>query len=212
LPGDADAHAFFTFRRPIANRKDRYGRVMLADKWWFWVLAGGVMGAAALGSGRYRRLAARARRLAFERRLVEAGPAHRVDPRPGGFWSDLTWVSLLLGAWVMASPWIWGYDDVDGAVTTDVVTGAVVVALTIAGIAIPPLNALTVLAGLWLVLAPWLVGYGSEGGPVGLSDALAGVVIAALGVASLAAAAKRIAPGATMPVGRIRPPPDPPDT
>jgi SPW repeat-containing protein len=186
----------------------RYGRAVLAGKWWFWVLAGALVGVAAVGSAHYRALAARARRLALERRLVDAGPAHRIDTRPSGFWSDLTWMSLLLGAWVIASPWIWGYDDVPGAVTTDVVTGAAVVVLTIAGIAFPALNALMVLAGLWLVLAPWTVGYGDEGGPVGLSDAVAGAMIAALGVASLAAAAKRIAPGGTMPVGRVRRGPD----
>jgi hypothetical protein len=57
---------------------------------------------------------------------------------------------------------------------------------------------------MWLVLAPWIVGYGDEGGPVGLSDTFAGVIIAALALAALAAAAKRIVPGEPMPVGRVR--------
>src|SRR4029453_16905690 len=127
-----------------------------------------------------------------------------IDTRAGGFWSDLSWISLLLGAWVAASPWIWGYDDVDGAVATDVATGGAVIVLTLAGIVLPPLNALTVLAGTWLVLAPWIVGYGDENGPVGLSDVAAGVAIAALGIAALASAARRVAPGARMPIGRIR--------
>src|SRR5204862_7810917 len=159
---------------------------------------------AVLGRGPYRRLAAAARRRALEGSLVEPGAGRRIETAPGGFWSDLSWLSLLLGAWVAASPWIWGYDDVDGAVTSDLVTGAVVMALTVAGIVLPGLNALNVLAGMWLVIAPWLVGYGSEGGPVGLSDTLAGVAIAALGVAALAAASRRIVPGPPMPVGRIR--------
>lgn len=179
---------------------------MLADKWWFWVLACVTAAAAALGSSRYRALAARARGLALERRLVEPDAGRRIDTRAGGFWSDLSWLSILLGAWVAASPWIWGYDGVDGAVAADLVTGAAVVVLTLAGIVFPSLNALTVVAGLWLVLAPWLVGYGDEGGPVGLSDAVAGVVIAALGLAALAAAAKRIVPGAPMPIGRVNRP------
>jgi hypothetical protein len=179
---------------------------VLADKWWFWVLVALLLGTAALGSGRYRALVARARARALERRLVEPGAGRRIDTRPGGFWSEVSWLSILLGAWVAASPWIWGYDDVHGAVAADVVTGAAVVALTVAGIVFPPLNALTITAGLWLVLAPWIVGYGDEGGPVGLSDTLAGVLIAALGVAALAAASKRIVPGEPMPIGRIRTP------
>jgi hypothetical protein len=64
------------------------------------------------------------------------------------------------------------------------------------------------LAGLWLVVAPWIVGYGDEGGPVGLSDTLAGVMIAALGIAALTSATRRIASGAPMPVGRVRRPVD----
>ena len=181
---------------------------MLADESWFWLLTGVVVGLSALGSRRYRELAAAFRRIALQRRLVEPGPAHRVDTRAGGFLSDLSWVSILLGAWVAASPWIWGYEDVDGAVSADVVTGSAVIGLTIAGIALPSLNALTVPAGLWLVLAPWFVGYGSENGPVGLSDAIAGVLIAALGVAALTAASRRIAPGAPMPIGRVPRSPD----
>jgi len=177
---------------------------VLTDKWWFWVLSGALVAVAALGSAHYRGLAARARDLALKRRLVEAGSGRRIDTRPGGFWSDLSWLSLLLGVWVAASPWIWGYDHVHGAVAADVVTGAAVVVVTLAGIVFPPLNALTIVAGLWLVLAPWIVGYGDEGGPVGLSDTLAGVMIAAFGVAALSAAAKRIAPGASMPIGRVR--------
>jgi hypothetical protein len=177
---------------------------VLADKWWFWVIAGAVVVAAALGSSRYRAILAGVRARALDSQLVEPGVGRRIDTRPGGFWSELSWLSLLIGAWVVASPWIWGYDDVDGAIATDVVTGGVVIALTLAGIAFPPLNALTVVAGLWLVVAPWMVGYGDEGGPVGLSDTLAGVMIAALGLAALTAASKRIVTGGEMPIGRVR--------
>jgi hypothetical protein len=181
---------------------------VLADKWWFWAITGAVVGVAALGSKRYRAFVARTRAMALKRGLVEPGAGRRIDTRPGGFWSEMSWLSLLIGAWVVASPWIWGYDDVNGAVTTDAVTGGVVMGLTLAGIAFPPLNALNVVAGLWLVVAPWMVGYGDEGGPVGLSDTLAGVVIAALGLAALTAASKRIVTGGEMPIGRVRRPLD----
>ena len=117
---------------------------VLADKWWFWALTGALVAAAVLWSGRYRALAARIRAVALERRLVEPGAGGRIDTRAGGFTSDLSWLSLLLGAWVAASPWIWGYDDVAGAVAADLVTGGAVIVLTLLGIVFPPLNALTV--------------------------------------------------------------------
>jgi SPW repeat-containing protein len=177
---------------------------MLADDWWFWVITALVVAGSVLGSRRYRALAAAARRLALERGLVEPGPGRHVVAEEGGFWSDLSWLSLPLGVWVAIGPWVWGYDDVRGAVTTDVVTGAAVVLATLVGIALPSITALNVLAGLWLVAAPWLVGYGDEGGPVGLSDTSAGIAIASLAIAGLAAATRRVAPGETGPIGRVR--------
>jgi hypothetical protein len=179
---------------------------VLADDWWFWLLTGGVVGVTALASGRLREINSSIRRLALERRLVEAGSGRHVDTRAGGFWSDLSWLSVLVGAWVVASPWIWGYEDVDGAIATDVVTGGAVIGLTLAGIVYPSLNAFSLLAGIWLVVAPWVVGYGSEDGLVGLSDVIAGVAISALGVAALTSASRRIVPGESMPVGRVRRP------
>lgn len=178
---------------------------MLSDDWGFWALIALTVAAAALGSSRYRAFVACIRRAALRGNLVDPGPGRRLVVEPGGFASDLSWLSLLLGAWVLVSPWIWGYDDVEGAVATDVITGAAVIALTFVGLVLPSVSALNVVAGLWLVVAPWLVGYGSKGGPVGLSDTVSGVAIAALAIAGLAAAANRIAPGTAGPIGRVRP-------
>ena len=177
---------------------------MLSDKWWFWVGVACVLALGAIESSRYREFTARVRAAALARRVVEPGSGRRIDTGPGGFWSDRSWLLLLLGAWVALSPWIWGYDGVQGAIATDVITGGIVIALTAAGIVFPSFNALTVLAGTWLVLAPWIVGYGDEGGPVGLSDTIAGVLISALAIAELSAAARRVLPGEPMPVGRVQ--------
>jgi hypothetical protein len=178
---------------------------MLARHWWFWILTALVVGAAALSAPRYRALAAAARRSALGRGLVEPGSGRRVETEPGGFFSDLSWLPLLFGTWVCLGPWIWGYDDVSGAVATDVVTGALVIAVTLAATMIPSLAVLNVLSGTWLLVAPWIAGYGTEHGPVGLSDTLAGVAIAALAIVALVSATRRLAPGEAGPVGRIRP-------
>ena len=108
-----------------------------------------------------------------------------------------------MGLWICASPWIWGYDDVDGAIATDVVTGGRDRDRVAAGVLFPALLALNVLAGLWLTTAPWLVGYGTEGGAVGLSDAIAGVVTCALALRGLSAATSRLRAAQPGPIGRI---------
>ena len=113
-------------------------------------------------------------------------------------------VVLLLGLWVCASPWVWGYDSVEGAIAADVVTGCAIAAVALASRAIPALGALNVLAGLWLVTAPWLVGYGTHNGAVGLSDTVAGILVIALSLRRLAIAARRADAPAPGPVGRVR--------
>jgi SPW repeat len=180
--------------------------VGMADEWWFWALAGAALAAATALSGRYRAVAARARSEAVRRGIVELPPGRSIVSTEAGFWSDLGWVALAAGLWVVAGPWTWGYDDVSGAIATDVVTGTAVLLLSLAAIVFPALWSLDVLAGLWLVLAPWLVGYGDAGGPVGLSDAIAGVVVSAVAIASLSASERRVRRGGGQAIGRIRPP------
>jgi SPW repeat-containing protein len=176
----------------------------LAGQWWFWALAATLLLAAAVSSRRYRALVAKLRSEALRRGLVQLPPGRRLDRAPAGR-SDLSWLGLLAGLWVMLAPWIWGYDDVEGAITTDLVTGAVVIALALGAIVFPALAALNALAGLWLVTAPWLVGYGDANGPVGLSDSLTGVLLCIVAVASLSASERALRPGEGRAIGRIRP-------
>jgi SPW repeat-containing protein len=178
----------------------------LADEWWYWlVVAGALLGATAL-SGRYRAWAARLRASAVRRRLVELPLGRSVRRQPAGFWSDLSWIALAAGVWVALAPWTWGYEDVDGAIATDVVTGGIVIALTLAAIIFPGLWALVLLAGAWLVIAPWLVGYGdAHGGAVGLSDTVAGIVICVVAIISLATSQRALRSGDSRAIGRIRP-------
>jgi SPW repeat-containing protein len=178
---------------------------MLAEHWWFWALVALILGSAARASGRWRALAARVRRGALERRIVEPGDSVGVDVRPGGFWSELSWIRLLLGAWVAASPWIWGYADSRGAVAADVASGAVIVAATLVGIVFPAFLVLALGAGTWLLVAPWLVGYGDDAGAAGLSDTLAGLAVVATSIADMTSATRRVKRDERRPVARVRP-------
>ena len=154
-------------------------RMGLAAHWWFWVLVP-AMAAGTLAAGaqalpracvdRMRRLAVRrGPGLAARRASASHGPAPGMLVTPPGW--PISWGH---GWW--SSPWIWGYDDVDGAVLCDVVTGAAVIALALLAIlSTRPCRRWSLIGRPWLVTAPWLVGYGSEGGPVGLSDTVAGL-------------------------------------
>jgi hypothetical protein len=175
-----------------------------ANEWEFWALVTVILLAAFALNSRYRVLTARARRQAVSRGLVALPSGQALDRAPRSFSADLSWLALLAGVWVMLAPWIWGYHDADGAITTDVVTGALVVALTLAAIVLPGLWTLNVLAGLWLVVAPWIVGYGDANGPVGLSDTIAGIVICAVSIASLVTSERAVRPGQGNAIGRIR--------
>jgi hypothetical protein len=177
----------------------------LADHGWYWALTAAVLLAAVALSSSYRALAAKARAASVRRGLVKLPTDHSLPRTPRGFWSDLSWLALAAGLWVVVAPWTWGYQDVDGAIATDVVSGAIVIALTVAAIVFPVLWALALLAGLWLVTAPWIVGYGDANGPTGLSDTIAGILICAVAIACLAASQRALRPGGATAIGRIRP-------
>jgi len=178
---------------------------MPADRPWFWALIAAFAAAVVLSEPRWRRMTAAVRAGALRRRLVEEGTGLAVETAPAGPWSEPGLPGFLLGLWVCASPWVWGYEDVDGAVTADLVTGAAIALISLAGILFPALLALNLLAGLWLTIAPWLVGYGSEGGSVGLSDTFAGLATCGLALRGLSAASKRVHVAPPGPVGRIPP-------
>jgi hypothetical protein len=150
---------------------------MAAEQWWFWAAVGAFAVAIAATEPRWR--------------------------RGEGRWSEPWLPAFFVGVWVCASPWIWGYDDVDGAIAADVVTGAAIAVVSLAGVVFPALLALNVLAGLWLVTAPWLVGFGTDSGPVGLSDSLAGVATSALALRGMSAATKRLRSADPGPIGKV---------
>jgi hypothetical protein len=176
----------------------------MAGSPWFWVLAAVLLATSAAASGSYRRLALRLRSAAVRRRIVSLPPGRDLRPEPALGRADVSWLAYPAAVWVAASPWIWDYDHLADAVTTDLVTAGCVVLLALGAIVFPALWALEALAGLWLVTAPWLVGYGDANGPVGLSDSAAGVVVAAAALAGLTAAARSLRPGGTGAIGRVR--------
>ncbi|MGH2980366.1 MAG: SPW repeat protein [Solirubrobacterales bacterium] len=176
---------------------------MLAERWWFWAAVAVTAVAIALTEPRWRSAAVTLRSGALRRRLVEEGAGMTVASAAGGRWSEPWLPAFLVGLWVCGSPWIWGYHDVDGAIGTDVVTGAVIAVVSLAGVLLPPVLSMNLFAGLWLTTAPWLVGFGTHAGPVGVSDTVAGVVTCGLALHGLSAATRRLRAAQPGPIGRM---------
>jgi hypothetical protein len=176
---------------------------MLADEGWFWAAVAVATVSIVVTEPRWRGAAAAVRTGALRRRVVEEGAGVMVETTQGGRWSEPSVPACLLGLWICGSPWIWGYDDVDGAVATDVVTGAAIAVVALAGVLFPALLSLNVLAGLWLTTAPWLVGFGTDSGPVGLSDAVAGILTCGLALQGMTIATRRLRAAQPGPIGRI---------
>jgi hypothetical protein len=84
----------------------------------------------------------------------------------------LIWLNLVLGMWLLASPFAFGYDAVSTAATwSDVVVGFAIIGCAwcvmtdVSGSAL--YSGCSVLAGAWLLVAPfalnyWLVAFGND--------------------------------------------------
>lgn len=47
-------------------------------------------------------------------------------------YQEISWINFVLGIWLIAAPFVLGYDDVTAALTNDIVVGAIVLALAAA--------------------------------------------------------------------------------
>lgn len=76
-------------------------------------------------------------------------------------WQDL--VNALLGAWLLLSPWVLGFDGVVVATTTTMAAGALLVASSVGAMQVAQAweEWLDVLLGVGLMLAPLLLGFDS---------------------------------------------------
>ena len=100
-------------------------------------------------------------------------------------WQDL--VSLVLGVWLIMSPWALAFTDIDAALWNAVLFGAVIAIMAI--MAILDFHEWEEWAdmaiGLWLIASPWVLGFAVM--PAGAADATLNVIL--VGVLTLGMAA-----------------------
>jgi hypothetical protein len=90
-----------------------------------------------------------------------------------------SWVNVLLGLWLVASPWVLGY-GYGPAVVHDVVLGITIGAVALWSATVPSTQIapawINVALGLWLIVAPWMLGLASTVAYASTNDPLIGIL------------------------------------
>jgi hypothetical protein len=72
-----------------------------------------------------------------------------------------TRINILLGFWLIVSPWVLGY-GYGVAVINDVVLGTAIAAISLWSVSVPSTQTtpawINVMLGVWLIAAPWILG------------------------------------------------------
>ena len=71
-------------------------------------------------------------------------------------------LNILLGIWVIISPWVYGHPYSVGSVWNSVIVGILIVifaAIRFSGSPATWPSWLNVLLGIWLIISPWIYGY-----------------------------------------------------
>ncbi|AEV16664.1 MAG: SPW repeat protein [Thermus sp.] len=106
-------------------------------------------------------------------------------------WQD--WVNLVLGVWLILSPWLLGFSGTAAAMWNAVILGVAVGLMALLHLRGGPMweEWLNVLLGVWLILSPWLLGFS------GLTNATWNAILVGILVGALALSVARERPKAT---------------
>lgn len=92
-------------------------------------------------------------------------------------WQD--WLNLLLGAWLVASPWVLNYkESLPGAARNAWIAGSAIAILAVAALSIPKSweEVLNFILGAWVLASPWVLGFSTDNAAV-LNAAIVGLSV-----------------------------------
>lgn len=78
-------------------------------------------------------------------------------------WQD--WVNLLLGVWLVVSPWALNYaGDVRSAASNAYLLGLAIVVFAALAVYMPKAweEAVSIVLGIWMIIAPWVLGFNTH--------------------------------------------------
>ena len=101
-------------------------------------------------------------------------------------------INAVLGLWLLASPWVIGYDDDSAATWNAVIAGLVLAALALGAMVIPRAWEEWAQGGIgaWLIASPWALAFSVREGPM-LNAMWAGIAVVALALWTLLADKER---------------------
>ena len=104
--------------------------------------------------------------------------------KPLKHWQDAA--NALLGAWLVISPWLMGYEDMPMALFNALIVGIALIAAALGAIFVPRAWEEWTECGLgvWLMASPWLLGFAAMES-VMLTAVLTGLVIVVLALWTL---------------------------
>jgi hypothetical protein len=88
-------------------------------------------------------------------------------------------LNLVLGGWLAASPWMFGYGAIGTDACNSVVAGALIFATGLSSfrsLGRPVLISVSLLCGFWTLASPWIFGY-VDGKPATWNDLLIGLAV-----------------------------------
>ncbi len=105
-------------------------------------------------------------------------------------WQD--WANLVLGVWLILSPWLLGFSGTPTAMWNAVLVGVVAGLMALMHLRGGPMweEWVSVVLGVWLILSPWILGFS------GMGNAMWNAVIVGLLVGALALSVTREKPKA----------------
>ncbi|MER3537504.1 MAG: hypothetical protein C4298_05385 [Thermus sp.] len=80
-------------------------------------------------------------------------------------WQD--WANLVLGLWLLLSPWLLGYTSLTNALWNSVIVGILVALMALMHLRGGPLweEWVNLVLGIWLILSPWILGFSGMASP-----------------------------------------------
>ncbi len=93
-------------------------------------------------------------------------------------WQD--WLNVILGAWLIASPWALGFADTQPAAGTAWALGAAIVVLAGTAVYMPKAweEAVSIVLGLCLLASPWVMGFADHSAAMTNAVAMGVLVVA----------------------------------
>ncbi|MCB0064312.1 MAG: SPW repeat protein [Caldilineaceae bacterium] len=109
-----------------------------------------------------------------------------IQPTPaGGQIRAASGINVVLGLWLIISPWVFSYTADSGALWNSIIVGIIVVILAGTRVANVMQNTwlswLDLVLGLWIIISPWVYNYTMSTGAM-WNSVIVGVLIAALSI------------------------------